>query len=184
MFNQEFSQMEALSTTRTPPCCAGHPPVDGIAPVIALQPKMALRHQQVRHLIPEKTCIYSGQPPGIIVLGQQPQLVLTQPDFFPFPNVYWSHPLLGNKEEYGWKRSYYKPVTADDVPFQPYHSFDQAVGGVLGRDIDNDVTRTKFVISCCKRVHPHPVLGVLFKKIIETYLELYEGVEWKIRTDT
>lgn len=35
-----------------------HPPVHGIAPIITLQPKMAFRHQQVRHLVPENTCIY------------------------------------------------------------------------------------------------------------------------------
>ena len=41
-----------------------HPPVHGIAPIITLQPKMAFRHQQVRNLVSEKTCIiaYSGQP--------------------------------------------------------------------------------------------------------------------------
>ena len=51
------------------------------------------------------------------------------------------------------------PITADDVPFQTYHSFYQAVSGVFWGNIDNNVTRAKLVISCCKRVHPHPVLG-------------------------
>ena len=34
-----------------------NPPVHGIAPVIALQPKMAIRHQKVGNFVPEKTCI-------------------------------------------------------------------------------------------------------------------------------
>ena len=62
------------------------------------------------------------------------------------------------------------PITADDVPFQTYHSLYQAVSGVFWGGIDNYVARAKLVISCCKRVHPYPVLGCAL--IIETYLGL------------